>query len=125
MNTPPGSSLPPGGPRPTGDVPLLSSSEQPGGDPKNVRVLPQDLAELALPVAREAAALIGEYGARGVDVADTKSSDVDIVTLADRAAEELIRARLLAARPDDSVLGEEGDDVVGSTGVRWIVDPID
>ncbi len=58
-------------------------------------------------------------------VAATKSSDVDVVTLADRAAEELIRARLLAARPDDSVLGEEGDDVAGTSGVRWIVDPID
>lgn len=87
--------------------------------------LPQDLVEIALPVAREAALLIREYGARGVDVAATKSSDVDIVTLADRAAEDLIRARLLAARRDDSVLGEEGDDVVGSSGVRWIVDPID
>ncbi|MDZ5620545.1 inositol monophosphatase family protein [Nocardioides bizhenqiangii] len=86
---------------------------------------PQELAELALPVAREAAALILEHGARGVDVEATKSSDVDVVTLADRAAEELIRSRLLAARPDDSVLGEEGDDVTGSTGVRWIVDPID
>lgn len=88
-------------------------------------VLPQDLAELGTAVAREAAALIGEYAARGVDVAATKSSDVDIVTIADQAAEHLIRERLLAARPQDSVLGEEGDDVVGSTGVRWIVDPID
>lgn len=88
-------------------------------------VLPRDLAELALSVAREAAVLIGEYRDRGVDVAATKSSDVDVVTLADQAAERLIRARLLVARPDDSVLGEEGDDVVGSTGVRWIVDPID
>ncbi len=87
--------------------------------------LPEELARLALTVAREAAALIGDYGERGVDVAATKSSDVDVVTLADRAAEELIRARLLAVRPDDAVLGEEGDDVVGSTGVRWIVDPID
>ncbi len=88
-------------------------------------VLPQELADLAMRVAREAATLIREYGARGVDVAATKSSDVDIVTLADRAAEDLIRDRLLTARPDDSVLGEEGDDVVGSSGVRWIVDPID
>ncbi len=90
-----------------------------------MNALPRELAELALPVAREAASLIGEYAARGVDVAATKSSDVDIVTLADRAAEDLIRTRLLAARPDDSVLGEEGDDVAGSSGVRWIVDPID
>lgn len=90
-----------------------------------MKVVPEELAELALTVAREAALLIREYGDRGVDVAATKSSDVDVVTLADQAAERLIRARLLAARPDDSVLGEEGDDVTGSTGVRWIVDPID
>jgi myo-inositol-1(or 4)-monophosphatase len=87
--------------------------------------VPQELADLALSVAREAAVLIAEHGDRGVDVAATKSSDVDVVTLADQAAERLIRSRLLAARPDDSILGEEGDDVVGSTGVRWIVDPID
>jgi myo-inositol-1(or 4)-monophosphatase len=90
-----------------------------------VRLAPEDLADLALQVAREAAVLVQEHAERGVDVAATKSSDVDVVTLADRASEELIRARLLQARPDDSVLGEEGDDVVGTSGVRWIVDPID
>jgi myo-inositol-1(or 4)-monophosphatase len=90
-----------------------------------MKVVPEELADLALIVAREAALLVREYGDRGVDVAATKSSDVDVVTLADQAAERLIRARLLAARPDDSVLGEEGEDVTGSTGVRWIVDPID
>jgi myo-inositol-1(or 4)-monophosphatase len=84
-----------------------------------------ELAGLALKVAGEAATLVREHSARGVAVAATKSSDVDVVTLADRAAEELIRYRLLAARPDDAVVGEEGDDVAGSSGVRWIVDPID
>ncbi|GAA3821915.1 inositol monophosphatase family protein [Nocardioides panacisoli] len=84
-----------------------------------------ELADLAERVALEAGALVREYADRGVDVAATKSSDVDVVTAADRAAEELIRDRLLAARPDDSVLGEEGDDVVGTSGVRWVVDPID
>ncbi|MEZ0580872.1 inositol monophosphatase [Nocardioides sp. MH1] len=88
-------------------------------------VAPEELAALALATAREAAALVQEHAGRGVSVAATKSSDVDVVTVADRASEELIRARLLAARPGDSVLGEEGDDVVGTSGVRWIVDPID
>jgi myo-inositol-1(or 4)-monophosphatase len=60
-----------------------------------------------------------------VSVADTKSSAVDVVTEADRASEELIRARLLAARPDDAILGEEGGSSAGGSGVRWIVDPID
>ncbi|WP_183100334.1 inositol monophosphatase family protein [Nocardioides pelophilus] len=86
---------------------------------------PRELADLALGTAREAAVLIRAYAARGVAVEATKSSEVDVVTLADRAAEDLIRARLLSARPDDSLLGEEGDDVAGSSGVRWIVDPID
>lgn len=86
---------------------------------------PAELAELALGVGREAAALVRDHAARGVAVEGTKSSDVDVVTAADHAVEELIRGRLLEARPDDAILGEEGDDVAGSTGVRWVVDPID
>ena len=83
------------------------------------------LAYLALDVARQAAALVRERRAAGVSVAATKSSDVDIVTEADRASEALIRSLLTAARPDDSILGEEEDDRIGTSGVRWIVDPID
>ncbi|HET8602980.1 MAG TPA: inositol monophosphatase family protein [Marmoricola sp.] len=86
---------------------------------------PGALLELGREVAREAAARIQELRAEGVSVAGTKSSEVDVVTLADEASEKLIRDRILAARPDDGFVGEEGDDVTGSTGVRWIVDPID
>jgi myo-inositol-1(or 4)-monophosphatase len=86
---------------------------------------PPELAALALDVAREAAALVRERRRGDVTVAATKSSEVDIVTEADRASEALIRDRLLARRPDDGVLGEEGDDVPSRSGVRWIVDPID
>ena len=86
---------------------------------------PAALRDLALAVARAAAALVGERRAEGVTVAGTKSSSVDVVTEADRASEDLIRRRLLEARPDDSVVGEEGDDHVGPSGVRWVVDPID
>ncbi|GAA0976767.1 Inositol-1-monophosphatase SuhB [Nocardioides aquaticus] len=82
------------------------------------------LADLALDVAREAAALVRDRS-EGVTVAATKSSDVDPVTEVDRACEELVRRRLAHARPDDAVLGEEGDDLAGTSGVRWIVDPID
>ena len=85
----------------------------------------RELAVLALEVAREAAALVRDRRRGDVTVAATKSSDVDIVTEADRASEALIRDRLLARRPDDGVLGEEGDDVPTRSGVRWIVDPID
>ncbi len=71
--------------------------------------------ELALEVARAAAALVREHRERGVAVAATKSSDVDVVTEADRASEVLIRRLLLEAGPDDAVLGEEGDDVAGTS----------
>jgi myo-inositol-1(or 4)-monophosphatase len=86
---------------------------------------PGDLADVALHAARAAAELVRARGSRGVEVAATKSSSVDIVTEADRASEALIRDLVRGRRPDDAFLGEEGDDVHGTTGVRWIVDPID
>ncbi len=57
----------------------------------------------------------------------TKSSPTDVVTEADRAAEALIIERILAERPGDAILGEEGGLHGGSGGpdVRWIVDPLD
>lgn len=85
----------------------------------------QELLDLAVTTAREAGKLVRRLRFEGVEVADTKSSPIDIVTEADRACEELIRQRLLRARPDDGFVGEEGDDVVGRSGVSWIVDPID
>jgi myo-inositol-1(or 4)-monophosphatase len=90
----------------------------------------QELVDLALSAARAAAELVRERARGHVTVAATKSSDVDVVTEADRASEALIREHLRAARPDDAFLGEEslgeeGDDVASSSGIRWIVDPID
>lgn len=83
------------------------------------------LRELALSVAREAVVLARTMRHGGIAVADTKSSAVDVVTAADRASEELVRSRILAVRPDDAIMGEEGEDHAGTSGVRWIVDPID
>src|SRR5262245_27953296 len=84
-----------------------------------------ELLELAREAAREAALLVRARRADGVEVAATKTSDIDIVTEADRASERLIRDLVLRRRPRDAFLGEEGDDVAGSSGVRWVVDPID
>jgi myo-inositol-1(or 4)-monophosphatase len=84
-----------------------------------------ELLALAQEAARAAADLVRERAARTVEVAATKSTDTDVVTEADRASEELIRRIVAARRPDDAFLGEEGDDVAGTSGVRWIVDPID
>lgn len=83
------------------------------------------LTELAIEVAREAGSLAVRRRAVGVDVAATKSTPTDVVTAVDREAEELIHGRLLAARPDDGVLGEEGASVAGTSGVTWVIDPID
>ena len=85
----------------------------------------EELAGIALDVARAAAELVRGRAARGVAVADTKTSATDVVTEADRASETLIRGMLRERRPDDAFLGEEGDDETGTSGVRWIIDPID
>ncbi|MDH2424299.1 inositol monophosphatase family protein [Sphaerisporangium sp. TRM90804] len=83
-----------------------------------------DLLELAVGIAREAGEmLLAERPARPRAV-QTKSSATDVVTALDRASEELIRARVKAARPGDAILGEEGGET-GAGRVRWIVDPID
>ena len=84
-----------------------------------------ELRDLALATAREAGGLILRLRAEGVEVAGTKSSATDIVTLADQAAEAMVKERLLGARPGDGLVGEEGDDLRGTSGVVWIVDPID
>ncbi|WP_307807880.1 inositol monophosphatase family protein [Nocardioides xinjiangensis] len=84
-----------------------------------------DLRDLARTLAHDGAALAREMRVGGIGVADTKTSAVDVVTEADRAVESLIRQRITAARPDDAILGEEGDDRPGTSGVRWVVDPID
>jgi len=84
-----------------------------------------DLLELAREVATEAAELVKTARRGGVEVADTKSSPVDIVTEVDRTTERLIFERLLSQRPDDGFLGEEGGSSKSTSGVTWIVDPID
>jgi len=86
---------------------------------------PTELLDLALDVGRQAAALVRRRREQPVEVADTKSSSVDVVTEADRASEELIHRLLTGARPGDAFLGEEGGTADGTTGVRWVVDPID
>jgi myo-inositol-1(or 4)-monophosphatase len=85
-------------------------------------------ADELLDVAREAAnaaagLLLGRFGTERV--LTTKSTPTDVVSEADLAAERAIRAVLAARVPDDAIVGEEGDDVVGTSGRRWIVDPLD
>ena len=84
-----------------------------------------ELREVAEIASVEAAALVRERRAGGAAVADRKSSPVDVVTAVDRECEEFLRRRLAALRPGDGFLGEEGGREGSSTGVTWVVDPID
>ena len=56
---------------------------------------------------------------------ETKSTGTDMVSEMDRGAERMLVDAILAARPNDGILGEEGTDTAGTSGVRWIIDPLD
>jgi len=85
---------------------------------------PAELARLAERIAARAAALLVEGLARARVIA-TKSTPTDLVTEMDRASEALIVEAIRAERPGDAIVGEEGTDATGTTGVQWFVDPID
>lgn len=88
-----------------------------------------DLDELLLVAEEAARAAAVELSSRAGDLAalriDTKSTATDPVSEADVAAEQAIRAVLARRAPADGIVGEEGDDVLGTSGRRWIVDPLD
>ena len=56
---------------------------------------------------------------------EIKSSAVDFATQMDKASEKLIVERILAARPDDGIIGEEGSAIESKSGVTWVIDPLD
>jgi len=85
----------------------------------------RELAAVALRAAADAAALLeAAFGQERVDVG-TKSSATDMVSEIDRAAEALIDRTIRNSRPGDGLLAEEGSARPGTTGVRWVVDPLD
>jgi myo-inositol-1(or 4)-monophosphatase len=88
-------------------------------------VSPAELLDIARTIALEAGELIARRRSEGVTIADTKSSSIDVVTFADRECEEFVKARLEELRPEDGFYGEEGGDSTGTSGLTWIVDPID
>ena len=83
-----------------------------------------ELLDLATALAHEAGAGLRAAFGRALEIS-SKSTPTDLVSEADLATERLIRARLEAARPDDAIMGEEGDDRPGTSGLRWVVDPLD
>jgi myo-inositol-1(or 4)-monophosphatase len=83
------------------------------------------LLDVAVQAARAGAdVLVPRFGREHALAA--KSTPTDLVSEADLASERAIRAVIAAQRPDDGVLGEEGTgDLPGTTGLRWVVDPLD
>ncbi|BAJ31206.1 MULTISPECIES: inositol monophosphatase family protein [Kitasatospora] len=85
----------------------------------------QELLATALEAATKAGELLRDGRPAELGVAATKSSPVDVVTEMDLASEKLVLELITARRPDDGYLGEEGADRPGTSGVRWVVDPLD
>ena len=85
--------------------------------------LKQDLLALATTIARSAGDLLGKRP-EVFDV-NQKSSAVDFATQMDIASEKLIVDAILAARPNDGIFGEEGSERTGTTGITWVIDPLD
>lgn len=84
-----------------------------------------DLRDLAVRLARDAGALaLDRMPYVRTDVV-SKSTLTDVATEVDRACEALIVSALREARPDDAIVAEEGTYDPGSTGLRWVVDPLD
>jgi myo-inositol-1(or 4)-monophosphatase len=84
---------------------------------------PHQLLALATRLATEASALV-IAGRQHLEVS-TKSSVTDMVTQMDKASEAFIVDAITAVRSDDGILAEEGSSRPGSTGVQWLIDPID
>ena len=85
-----------------------------------------DLSELCIELAVEAASTAASGRShQPTFTSATKSSATDLVTPFDQAAERFIRAQLSTQRPHDGIIGEEESDLTGTSGLTWIVDPID
>ncbi|WP_306215204.1 inositol monophosphatase family protein [Actinoplanes sp. RD1] len=87
---------------------------------------PGELLAVAVRIAREAAETARRMRAEAITDVETKSTDTDVVTAADKAVERQVVDALARERPGEGVLGEEyGDSAAGTSRVRWILDPID
>ena len=95
--------------------------------PRSVLVSePDALLEVAVDAARMAGAMLLERAAGGPEVAiAAKSTPTDLVSEADLASERALRELLAARRPDDGFVGEEGGSETGTSGLSWVVDPLD
>jgi len=86
---------------------------------------PVEFRHFAVELAESAGDLIRRTRPEVVQVLETKSSEVDPVTEMDKAVEAYLVDRIKMARPDDGILGEEGDSEISKSGYTWVIDPID
>ena len=89
----------------------------------------KDESSELLEIARRAAVSAAEIHRYAIESGnfhiDTKASTSDLVTEVDRESERAIVAAIRASRPNDEIVGEEGSNYSGDSGVRWILDPLD
>jgi len=84
-----------------------------------------ELRGFAGDLARRAGQMIAAGRRTGIDTVDIKSSATDLVTEFDRRSEQMIVAEIRRERPGDGIVGEEGTADTGTSGVHWLIDPID
>ena len=106
-------------------APDLGSAGNPSLGLAPSEALLRELEDLAAAAADLAGRFIVADRPAALGVAGTKSSINDIVTVMDQQSEAMLRRHLLAARPQDAILGEEDGASEGSSGITWVVDPID
>jgi myo-inositol-1(or 4)-monophosphatase len=122
-DAPAGPTEPPVGPSPVEPPPAepIPAGRTPAESPRV-----QELLEVAVEAAKCGGTLLAERVGRGAEPeVSSKSTPTDLVSEADLASERAIRELLGARRPDDGFVGEEGDHVEGTSGLSWVVDPLD
>ena len=87
--------------------------------------LASELRHVAEQLARAAGDMALKGRKSGDVTAITKSSPTDMVTQYDKASEEMVTTGLRTLRPDDAIVGEEGANYDGTSGITWHIDPID
>ncbi len=103
-----------------------SGERDPSGEPGE-GAAPAELLQLAADIASTAGLLLLErFNAGGERDVQSKSTPTDLVSEADRLSQRFIREELALRRPRDGFLGEEeGREELGTSGLRWVVDPLD
>ncbi len=97
-----------------------------GAAPPARVLVSEELLEVAIRAARHGGALLAERVRAGAErEVSSKSTPTDLVSEADLASERGIRELLAGLRPHDGFVGEEGDHVEGTSGLSWVVDPLD